>query len=99
MRTINWQQNNFSSDVVNDVTAYAYCDTYSILDSNEQCIGCEHNQSEAEALISYLSNYHGKRYLLRRNTPDQVRAAKKWYPQPLRHPAREIAFETLGVGK
>lgn len=91
--------NQLSAEVVNEFTAYSYCDNYSILDSNEQCVACEHNETEAKALISYLSNYHGKRYTLRRNTPDQVRAAKVFYPQPLRHPARDIAFETLGVGR
>lgn len=87
----------FDAAAVNQFNAYAYSDNYSILNSVE-CVGCEHNETEALMLATWLSNYHGRRYEVRRNTPDQVRAAKQWRPQPMRHGSRDKAFAEMGLG-
>jgi hypothetical protein len=82
---------------VNEITAHAYSDTYAILGPNGDCVGCEHNQTEANALAAWLDNQRGGGYTVRRNTPDQVRAAKAWFPQPVRHSCREDAFRDLAI--
>ena len=83
---------------VNEFTAHGYSDNYAILkDATGDCVGCEHNQTEADALVRWLNNYHGGGYSVRRNRPDQVRAAKQWHPQPIRHQCRDQAFEETGI--
>lgn len=65
------------------VNAYRYCDNFAIeSESSGNCYGCEHNQQEAELIAAYLTNYHGKKVIVRRNGKDQVRAAKQFRSEP-----------------
>lgn len=82
---------------VNEITAHGYSDTYAILSPNGDCVGCEHNQTEANALSSWLNNQRGGGYTVRRNTPDHVRAARVFFPKPVRHSCRDEAFSDLGI--
>jgi len=82
---------------VNEITAHAYSDTYAILSPVGDCVGCEHNQTEANALASWLNNQRGGGYTVRRNTPDQVRAASVFFSDPVRHRCRDEPFSDLGI--
>lgn len=85
---------------INAVTAYAYSDRYSILGPSpmDECVGCEHNQEEADALVAWLNNQRGGGYRVRRNTLDEVRAARVlFHPKPFRYPHREEAFREIGI--
>lgn len=82
---------------ITEFNAYGYTDNFGIIDAIGNCIGCEHNQSEAEALVRWLNSERGGGYSLRKHTPDQVRAAKQFRKDVLRHPCREEAFVDMGV--
>lgn len=90
-----------SDEQVNEFNAYAFSDNYTVLhpEGVDQVAGCEHNEEEARALAAYLSNYHGQTYVIRRNTPDQVRAAVAIRGNnPLRNKCRETAIKELIFG-
>jgi len=83
---------------VNEITAASYSDTYTIYrTADEIVVATEHNKTEADALARFLQNRNGSFHSVRRNTPDQVRAAKSLGASPMRHPLREEAFKALGV--
>lgn len=81
---------------INEFTAYAYSDNYSIMGPIE-CVGCEHNETEAKALCSYLNGRNGGGYTVRKNRLDQVRDAKSFVATPYRHQLRDQAFAAVGI--
>ena len=86
-----------SSEKVNEFNAYGYTDNFGIIDPIGNCVGCEHNQSEAVALVQWLNSERGGGYSVRKHTPDQVRAAKQFRKDVIRHPSRDEAFADMGV--
>lgn len=84
---------NLNTDAVNEMTAYRYSDTYAIIRTNTgQCIGCEHNQCDADAVRRFADNHHSGIHHVERNTPDQVRRAKEFRRDPFRYALRTEAF-------
>ena len=77
--------------------AYAYNDNFQIIDSSGFCVGTEHNETEAKALVAYLNGQKGGGFSFKRNRPDQVRAAKEFNPVVVRHRLRDQAFEAMGI--
>lgn len=82
---------------IHDMNAYGFSDNYAIYNETAGVVAVEHNQSEAEALRDWLTNYHGINHFVRRNRIDQVREAKAYFPQPVLHPSREMAFQDTGL--
>ena len=88
-----------NATTVNEFNAYAYSDNYAVLNASGDCVGCEHNKEEADALARYLSEYHGKTYTVRANGHDAVRSAKRFRKEPLRFKDREYVFRKVGLWK
>lgn len=83
---------------INQINAHSYSDNYAIIQEEIGfCVGCEHNQTEAEALAKWLTYRSGIKYIVRRNSVDQVREAKQWFKQPIRHQLRDEAFSEMGI--
>jgi hypothetical protein len=83
---------------VDQFSAHSFSDNYAIIDSLGNCIGCEHNQTEANALAAYLTGERGTIYSVRRNSFEHVLEAQQMFGQkPIRHPLREEAFKALGI--
>lgn len=61
---------------VNEMNAHRFTDNFQIVaETTDECYGCEHNQTEANAIASYLSSYHGRKVIVRHNRVDLVRRA------------------------
>ena len=86
---------------VDETNAYKLCDNYRIeREDGTNCVGVEHNQQEAEAIARWLTNYHGSKYVVRKNSLDEVREAKKLRdPNNFRFKYREDVFREMGVWK
>ena len=85
-------------DTVTETNAYRFADTYQIVKTAfDDCVGTEHNEQEAKALVAYLNNRHGGGYKYVRNSPDQIRAAKSFGKSPIPMKCREDAFEETGL--
>lgn len=83
---------------IHQFNAYRYSDNFAIeTEDGATCYGCEHNQQEADAIARYLSNYHGRNVVVRRNSKDDVRAAKQFRNEPSRVPQRELILKDMGV--
>lgn len=83
---------------VNEFNAYALNDNFQIVvESTQQCVGTEHNQTEAEALAKWLTYNRGSRHIVVRNSRDVVRHAKAIRRDVVRHQLREEAFAEMGV--
>ena len=89
---------SLSTEAVNQFTAHRYSDTYAII-ANEtgQCIGCEHNATEADAVRRFADNRRSCFHRVERNTPDQVRAAKEFCLKPVRYQLRDEALREAGL--
>lgn len=86
---------------VNEMNAYRFSDNWQIVKENtDDCVGCEHNQTEAKAIAAYLSNYHGNKYTVRHNRIDLVRRALELRDGDVfRLKNREMILESMRVGK
>ena len=83
---------------VTEASAHRQNDNYAIVcTETDQCVGVEHNPSEAKALATFLTNRSGNTHHVEHNGPDAVRQAKAIRPTLYRHPLRDEAFEALGV--
>lgn len=83
---------------INEFTAFAYNDNFRIVvESTEQCIATEHNQTEAHALARWLTSTKGINHVAIRNSREDVRAAKAIRKEVVRHPLRDEALEEMGV--
>lgn len=84
--------------MVNELNAYKYSDNYRIETEDGLIVyGCEHNKEEADAIARYLANHHARRVVVRHNSKDSVRAAKKVRREPLRVQNREMILRDMGV--
>jgi hypothetical protein len=87
-----------SPEAVTEHNAYRFADLYQIVKTEfDSCVGTEHNEQEAMHLVAWLNNHHGGGYEYRRNTPDQVRAARAMGREPIPMKCRETAFEETGL--
>jgi hypothetical protein len=87
-----------SETQVTAANAYRFADTYQIVKTDfDDCVGTEHNEQEAKALVAYLNSRHGGGYKFVRNSPDQVRAAKAFGKEPIPMVCRQDAFEEAGL--
>jgi hypothetical protein len=88
-----------TSAEVTEFNAYRYSDNFTVQVAAEpkRFIGCEHNQTEADALAKYLTSETGQKHEVIRNGRDVVAAAKQFRPQPLRFEHRDEAFATMRV--
>jgi hypothetical protein len=60
-------------------------------------VGTEHNQTEAEAIARYLTNYHGQRFVAVRNPINLVREARTIRRDTIRVRERDMILKTMGV--
>lgn len=93
-----------ATETVNEMTAASYSDNYTIYKRDGvdgDFVGCEHNETEAAALVAYLTMYHGQAFEMRRNTPDQVRRAHELRgtksPSRCSESLRTDAFAMAGI--
>lgn len=86
---------------VNEINAYRFSDNFTVQTVSEpvNVFGCEHNQQEAYALARWLAGTKGIKCVVVRNSPDEVRTAKQYRPQPLRFEHRETALRETGIWK
>jgi hypothetical protein len=90
--------NRKMTTTVAEHNAYRFADTYQIVKAEfDDCVGTEHNEQEAKALVAYLNNRHGGGYKLVRNSPDDIRAAKVFGKSPIPMACRQDAFEEAGI--
>jgi hypothetical protein len=83
---------------VNEFNAYAYNDNFRIVvQSTDQTICTEHNQTEAEAIAKWLTYEKGTNHTAIRNSREEVRAARAIRKDVIRHPLRDEALEQMGV--
>lgn len=81
---------------VNEFTAHGYSDNFAIIRSGTgDCVGCEHNETEAKHLVAFLNGRNGGGYSIRKNPRHLVAAAKQFFPQPVRHPLRDEVFDVM----
>jgi hypothetical protein len=84
--------------MINEFNAYAYNDNFRIQnEGNGQCVGTEHNQTEAEALAKWLTYEKGIKHTAVRNSREDVRAAQAIRKDVVRHQLRDEAFADMGV--
>ncbi len=85
---------------VNEFNAYRYGDNWTILNKEtDNVYGCEHNETEAKAIASYLNNRHGGGIVVVHNRIDLVRRAREIRGDVVRVKDRESILEKMGVGK
>lgn len=84
-----------------ETNAYKLCDNYRIeRDDGMNCYGVEHNEQEAKAIAKWLSEYHGFKVVVVKNSVDDVREARKFRdPANYRVKNREDILRESGVWK
>lgn len=81
---------------VNETNAYKFGDNFQIIVSaTGNCVGVEHNKSEAEAIASYLSNHSGKIHTVVKNPIDCVKAAKSIRRDTVRVSQRDFILKEM----
>lgn len=87
------------STTVNPTNAYMFADNFAIVRKETGIVyGCEHNKQEADAIASYLANYHGANVAVIKNNIDCVREARKLRNNaPYYVKNRDIVLRDMGV--
>lgn len=82
---------------INEHNAHEYNDEFTILTPAGFFVGCEHNPTEAKAVLDWLNGQRGGGYTMRRNGREEVRQAKAFRRDVLRYEWRDEALEGMGV--
>lgn len=78
--------------------AYRHADNYTVESADGMSfLGVERNAEEAEAIATWATHRHGRKYVVVRNSRDAVRAARLLAPSPIRFRYREDALKEMGV--
>ena len=84
--------------MIHEFNAYRYNDNFAIeCESTGQVVGVEHNSTEAKAIATYLTNYHGRVYRVIQNSREDVKKARSIRPQVVRVADRELILKQMGV--
>lgn len=82
---------------INEINAAFYGDNFTILTPTGDLVGCEHNQTEAEAIVRWLNGERGGGYTLRRNNREEVRASKAIRGDVVRFEIRDEIFRDMQI--